>query len=67
MGLISELMCKYVCQCNPLPENVVFITAYNLCKIRERKNKNNKIELVYIIFKYILKEIIFLLLKLKFK
>jgi hypothetical protein len=45
MGLISELMCKYVCQCNPLPENVVFITAYNLCRIRERKNikKLNKI------------------------
>ena len=37
MDLISELMCKYTCQGNSLPENIVFIAACNPHRIRERK------------------------------
>ena len=37
MGLISEWMCKHSCQGQALPENIIFIAAYNPYRQKEKK------------------------------
>jgi hypothetical protein len=38
MCLISELMCKHTYQKNPIPQNIVFITARKTYRLREKKD-----------------------------